>query len=95
MTAAMNSIAADLLARINNCQAKIGVVGLGYVGLPLAHALHQGGLHILGFDIDQSKIDAIKAGRNYLVHLGAELVTTVVCDWRRQDASGDAARCSL
>ena len=61
MTAAMNQTASDLLARIERCEAKIGVVGLGYVGLPLAHALHQGGLPILGFDIDQSKIDAIKA----------------------------------
>ena len=77
MTAAMNQTASDLLARIERCEAKIGVVGLGYVGLPLAHALHQGGLPILGFDIDQSKIDAIKAGRNYLVHLGSELITNL------------------
>ena len=77
MTEAMNQTASDLLARIQRCEAKIGVVGLGYVGLPLAHALHQGGLPILGFDIDQSKIDAIKAGRNYLVHLGSELITNL------------------
>ena len=70
MSATMNPVAANLLARIERCEAKIGVIGLGYVGLPLAHALHQGGLPILGFDIDQGKIDAIKAGRNYLVHLG-------------------------
>ena len=73
----MNPVAADLLARISNCSAKIGVIGLGYVGLPLAHALHKGGLHILGFDIDQAKIDAIREGRNYLVHLGNELVTSL------------------
>ena len=77
MSAEMNPVAKDLLARIERCEAKVGVIGLGYVGLPLAHALHQGGLHILGFDIDQAKIDAIRAGRNYLVHLGAELVTTL------------------
>jgi UDP-N-acetyl-D-glucosamine dehydrogenase len=73
----VNPVAADLLARISNCSAKIGVIGLGYVGLPLAHALHKGGLHILGFDIDQAKIDAIREGRNYLVHLGNELVTSL------------------
>jgi UDP-N-acetyl-D-glucosamine dehydrogenase len=74
---AVNPAAADLLARINNCNAKIGIIGLGYVGLPLAHALHRGGLHILGFDIDQAKIAAIREGRNYLVHLGNELVTSL------------------
>ncbi|MFZ9880004.1 MAG: NAD(P)-binding domain-containing protein, partial [Phycisphaerales bacterium] len=73
----LNKTARDLLSRIENCEAKIGVIGLGYVGLPLAHALHQGGLPILGFDIDQGKIDAIKSGRNYLVHLGDELITTL------------------
>ncbi len=73
----MNSVAADLLRRINACQATVGVIGLGYVGLPLAHALHGGGLRVLGFDIDQSKIDAIAAGRHYLAHLGSELVTTL------------------
>jgi len=77
MSANMNSVASNLLTRIERCEAKIGVIGLGYVGLPLAHALHQGGLPIIGFDIDQGKIDAIKAGRNYLVHLGNELITTL------------------
>jgi UDP-N-acetyl-D-glucosamine dehydrogenase len=93
MSSAMNPVAADLLARITNCQAKVGVIGLGYVGLPLAHALHQGGLPILGFDIDQSKIDAIKAGRNYLVHLGAELITTLR-DSKRFEGTTDFSRLS-
>jgi UDP-N-acetyl-D-glucosamine dehydrogenase len=87
----MNSVAASLLARIERCEAKIGVIGLGYVGLPLAHALHQGGLPILGFDIDQGKIDAIKAGRNYLVHLGDELITTLR-DSKRFEGTTDFSR---
>jgi UDP-N-acetyl-D-glucosamine dehydrogenase len=91
MSANMNSVAASLLARIERCEAKIGVIGLGYVGLPLAHALHQGGLPILGFDIDQGKIDAIKAGRNYLVHLGDELVTTLR-DSKRFEGTTDFSR---
>jgi UDP-N-acetyl-D-glucosamine dehydrogenase len=91
MSANMNSIAASLLARIERCEAKIGVIGLGYVGLPLAHALHQGGLPILGFDIDQGKIDAIKAGRNYLVHLGDELITTLR-DSKRFEGTTDFSR---
>jgi UDP-N-acetyl-D-glucosamine dehydrogenase len=63
--------------RIATNKAVIGVIGLGYVGLPLAHALHQGGLPILGFDIDQRKIDALEKGENYLKHLGAEMTTTL------------------
>ena len=52
----------------------VGVIGLGYVGLPLAHALHRGGMPVIGFDVDQSKIDAIAAKENYLRHLGDEMV---------------------
>ena len=91
MSANMNSVASNLLTRIDRCEAKIGVIGLGYVGLPLAHALHQGGLPIIGFDIDQGKIDAIKAGRNYLVHLGNELVTTLR-DSKRFEGTTDFSR---
>jgi UDP-N-acetyl-D-glucosamine dehydrogenase len=59
-----------LRAKLADATALVGVIGLGYVGLPLAHALHQGGLRILGLDIDPSKIENIKAGRNYLKHFG-------------------------
>ncbi|RLS66834.1 MAG: nucleotide sugar dehydrogenase [Planctomycetota bacterium] len=87
----MTTPASILLSRIERCEARIGVIGLGYVGLPLAHALHQGGLPVLGFDIDQSKIDAIAAGRNYLQHLGNDLVTTLR-DSARFEATTDFAR---
>jgi UDP-N-acetyl-D-glucosamine dehydrogenase len=62
---------------IKTNKATVGVIGLGYVGLPLAHALHQGGLPILGFDIDQKKIDAIARKENYLKHLGNEMIETL------------------
>lgn len=64
-----------LRQRIQANDAKVGVIGLGYVGLPLAHALHSGGLPILGFDIDPAKIEALDAGHSYLRHLGPELFT--------------------
>ncbi len=44
----------------------IGILGLGYVGLPLARTLHDGGLRILGFDIDSAKIDCLVRGVSYL-----------------------------
>jgi UDP-N-acetyl-D-glucosamine dehydrogenase len=50
----------------------IGVVGLGYVGLPLVLAYANKGFQALGFDIDPPKIDAIRAGKSYIKHIPAE-----------------------
>jgi UDP-N-acetyl-D-glucosamine dehydrogenase len=66
-----------LKRRIQTGDALVGIIGLGYVGLPLAHALHAGGLRILGFDIDSRKIEALAAGENYLKHLGDEMTRTL------------------
>ncbi len=71
-----------LKSAIGEGRALVGVVGLGYVGLPLAHALHEGGMRILGFDIDRAKIDALAEGRNYLVHLGPEMTRTLAASGR-------------
>lgn len=64
----------SLRKKLETGEAVAGIIGLGYVGLPLAHALHQGGLRVLGFDIDPSKIDALASGTNYLKHLGDQMV---------------------
>jgi UDP-N-acetyl-D-glucosamine dehydrogenase len=63
-----------LAARIKSNESVVGIIGLGYVGLPLAHTLHAGGCRLLGFDIDPAKIVALKEGRNYLQHLGVGMV---------------------
>lgn len=47
------------------------------MGLPLASALHKGGLTILGFDVDESKIISLKKGENYLKHLGSDLTVSL------------------
>src|SRR4051812_43867273 len=60
--------------QIKDQTAKVGVIGLGYVGLPLLHAFHAAGFPVLGFDVDASKITALKSGETYLKHLGPELV---------------------
>ncbi|MDQ0456118.1 nucleotide sugar dehydrogenase [Rhizobium paknamense] len=59
-------IAADLLTAITDKRAKAGVIGLGYVGLPLAMSIAKAGFSVLGFDIDPGKIDAIEEGRSYI-----------------------------
>ncbi len=63
----------NLHAKLGQGEAIAGIIGLGYVGLPLAHALHRGGLRILGFDVDGEKIDALERGTNYLRHLGDDV----------------------
>src|SRR3954468_3730671 len=56
----------NLLDRIRNNQARIGVIGLGYVGLPLAVEFAKAGLDVTGFDVDRKKVDAINGGQSYI-----------------------------
>ncbi len=65
----------NLQAKIANNSAVVGVIGLGYVGLPLMAAFHRAGFAVVGFDVDQAKIDALHRGENYLKHLGKTLVS--------------------
>ena len=74
-THTLSAPAQQLLDAIHANTACVGVIGLGYVGLPLAHALHHGGLRVLGFDVDHAKVRALADGVSYLKHLGNELVT--------------------
>jgi UDP-N-acetyl-D-glucosamine dehydrogenase len=64
----------NLQEKITTKSARVGIIGLGYVGLPLLSAFHRAGFHVIGFDIDPAKIDALKRGENYLKHLGESLV---------------------
>ena len=68
------SPAAQLENRIRTRTATVGVVGLGYVGLPLLRAFFQAGFPVIGYDIDQEKIDLLKKGDSYLKHLGNDFV---------------------
>jgi len=66
-----------LQEKISQRSAVIGVIGLGYVGLPLARAFCLAGFRTIGFDVDQSKIDMLTQGKNYLNHLGDDLVASM------------------
>lgn len=68
------SLADGAIARFDRRRATVGVVGLGYVGLPLVRAMHDAGFKVVGYDIDASKIAMLKKGKAYLKHLGDELV---------------------
>jgi UDP-N-acetyl-D-glucosamine dehydrogenase len=62
----MSVLAASLLEKIESRRARTGVVGLGYVGLPLAVELAKAGFHATGIDLDQRKVDAVMSGRSYI-----------------------------
>ncbi len=74
----MNDTSQALFQRIDNCQASVGVIGLGYVGLPLAIAFADKGFPVLGFDVDQSKVDAVMRGDSYIKHLNGDGLRRVV-----------------
>jgi len=58
-----------LLGKIRNKEAQIGIIGLGYVGLPLAIRFSEAGFRVVGLDIDERKIHSINSGRSYFVHI--------------------------
>ena len=83
----------DLLTKINDRSARVGIIGLGYVGLPLLAAFHRGGFSVIGFDVDPAKIEALHRGENYLKHLGKTLISEMKSAGRF-DATADFARLS-
>lgn len=63
-----------LLDKIEQRKYTVGIVGLGYVGLPLMWTFHSNNMPVLGFDIDQEKINCLEEGRPYIKHLGKEMM---------------------
>src|SRR4051794_36229016 len=69
-----SSLAAELAARIAKRIARVAVVGLGYVGLPLAETFAWGGFPVIGFDIDAEKVERLRKGESYIGHICPERV---------------------
>ena len=66
------------LSRISDGSAVIGVVGLGYVGLPLVLGFAGRGFQVIGLDIDQRKVDAIASGESYIEHIPSKPIAEAV-----------------
>lgn len=64
----------QFIASINDKSCVVGVIGLGYVGLPLALEFSEKGFDVIGFDVDTNKIDFIEAGKTYIKHIPAERI---------------------
>jgi UDP-N-acetyl-D-glucosamine dehydrogenase len=68
----------SLLDRVKNRDCKVGIIGLGYVGLPLAVELALGRFHVTGFDVDAWKVAELNAGRSYIPDVTSEDLAKVV-----------------
>jgi UDP-N-acetyl-D-glucosamine dehydrogenase len=85
------SLPERLLARIESREAIVGVVGLGYVGLPLAEAFIAGGLAVIGYDVDAEKVKKLRRGQSYIGHIGDDRIEALL-DGGRFEATTAAAR---
>ena len=83
----------DLLNRLQSKSALIGVIGLGYVGLPLSVAFAEAGCAVLGFDVDPAKPRQILDGRTYLKHIASDRISRAV-EAGQLDATTDFDRLS-
>jgi len=82
---------ARLAELIRTKQARIGVIGLGYVGLPLVRAFTAAGFRCLGFDVDQTKVDKLKAGRSYIKHIDSSAIAQLIIE-NTFEATADMGR---
>ncbi|MDC0304907.1 nucleotide sugar dehydrogenase [bacterium] len=83
----------DIITRIQNKEAVIGVVGLGYVGLPLILSFSAKGFRCVGFDIDQAKVNSINSGKSYINHIDSTSLKLGV-DQGLIEATGDFTKIS-
>jgi UDP-N-acetyl-D-glucosamine dehydrogenase len=68
----------ELLKKIESKEAKLGVIGLGYVGLPLAVEFARAGFSVVGYDVDQKKVAELMAGRSYIPDVPSEHLAQAV-----------------
>jgi UDP-N-acetyl-D-glucosamine dehydrogenase len=68
----------DLIGKFQRRQAVVGILGLGYVGLPLAATITEAGFSTIGFDTDERKIRSLREGKSYIRHVPAERLTKLL-----------------
>lgn len=93
MSVAVNCVASSLAEKIENKTLLVGVVGLGYVGLPLIDAFYRSKCKCLGIDVDSKKVDSLNAGKSYIEHIPSD----VIKKWRDEgmmEATNDLSRLS-
>jgi UDP-N-acetyl-D-glucosamine dehydrogenase len=71
-------MSAELLSKIIERRAVVGVIGLGYVGLPLAVEFGRGGFTVVGFEVDEARIEIINSGKSYIPDVPTDMVKALV-----------------
>jgi UDP-N-acetyl-D-glucosamine dehydrogenase len=86
-----NASKVKMLESIQNREAVVGIIGLGYVGLPLAIQFGKQGFKVIGFDLDTRKIDRLLHGESYIKHVAAEPIRDMI-ESQQFDATIDFGR---
>ena len=81
----------NLEQKLRKRKAVVGIVGLGYVGLPLALAFSKAGFQVLGFDIQQKRVDWVNKGHSYIVDVDSKSLSSEIAD-KRLEATTDQRR---
>ncbi len=82
----------ELIAKIENRTGLVGIIGLGYVGLPLAREFLKKNFSILGFDLDDEKIQKINSGKSYIKHISEDFLKEFVLEKKKFSATSDFSR---
>src|ERR1019366_581802 len=77
------------IEKVDSRVARVGVIGLGYVGLPLVLLFAESGFEVTGFDVDPKKAQALNAGESYIRHIGAGRIRSAFVDQARASATID------
>src|SRR5262245_54856765 len=83
----MSELQNEFIVKIESRTARIAVIGLGYVGLPLLLGFQAKGFSCLGVDIDQAKVDALTAGKSYIQHIADDRIAKMVKSGRLETST--------
>lgn len=81
-SSAAHPAVADLLSRLGRRDATVGIIGLGYVGLPLSAAAHRTGFQVIGFDVDEEKVQDLRNGNSPVGTVPKSVIATMQADGR-------------
>ena len=70
----------EIIKKINSRKINIGIIGLGYVGLPLAIRFSEEGFRVVGFDIDKEKVSTLNRGNSFIKHIRKEKISKIIKD---------------
>ena len=91
MRSKTNTFASKLMTKIQRYEAKVAIVGLGYVGLPLAVSFAEAGFTVFGLETDKKRLDSLKRGKSYILDVSDQRIASLILDSGDLVASDDFA----